>query len=124
MAKTPPQELTLANLQGGALMETATRELRRIAENIQDPNTDPKAKRELTIKVVLEPDDTRQMIKMTTSAQAKLPGPDAGKSVALVGMMPGTKKLALFEAYTAQELFPDEEEAVEPPIQPLKQARA
>lgn len=107
MPHTPPTELTLANLAGGALMETATAELRRIAENIQDPNTAAASKRKLVITVQLEPDETRQMVKLTYTVKADVPGPDAGKTVALVAMDPGSKCLALFEAYTQASLFPE-----------------
>lgn len=109
MANSTPTEITLANLAGGALMECASAELRRIAENIQDPNTKADAKRKLTISVQLEPDETRQMVKLTYTVKADVPGPDAGKTVALVAMDPGSKCLALFEAYTQASLFPDSE---------------
>ena len=122
MAQNPPTELTLANLAGGALMETATAELRRIAENIQDPNTAATAKRKLVITLQLEPDETRQMVKMTYSTKADIPGPDAGKTVALVGMAPGSKTLALYEAYTQQALFPQEPLPNVAPLDASKQA--
>jgi hypothetical protein len=60
-----PTELTLANLAGGALLECASMELRKICENIQDPNCKPDAKRKLVISVLIEPDETRQMAKVT-----------------------------------------------------------
>ena len=118
MSQTPPTELTLATLAGGALLETATTELRRIAENIQDPNTAATAKRKHVITVVLEPDETRQMVKIQYSAKADIPGPDAGKTVALVALAPGCKSLALFEAYTQQALFPEQGEQTAIPFDP------
>jgi len=118
MAQTPT-EITLANLAGGALMECATAELRRICENIQDPNVKADAKRKLKIEILLEPDETRQMVKVTYQVQAAIPGPDAGKTVAIVAMDPTNNTLTLFEAYTQQSLFPQEEQ---PGVMPLAAA--
>lgn len=112
-----PTEITLANLAGGALMETATAELRRICENIQDPNVKADSKRKLKIEILLEPDETRQMVRITYQVQAAIPGPDAGKTVALVAMDPNSNALTLFEAYQQQPLFPPDEE---PGIAPLE----
>jgi len=48
-------ELTLLSMCGGAVQEKVNRELHKVADNILDPNTDSKAKREVNIKIVLAP---------------------------------------------------------------------
>ena len=48
-------ELTLLSMCGGAIQEKVNRELHKVADNILDPNTDSKAKREVNIKIVLVP---------------------------------------------------------------------
>jgi len=99
----PTPEITLANLAGGALMETATDEMRRISENIMDPNVAASAKRKLTVEILFEPDDTRQMVKMTYQVKASMPGRECGKTVAIVNRDPETG-LGLYEAFVAQPL--------------------
>lgn len=115
MSKTP--QITLANLAGGGLMETASAELHRICDNIQDPNVKADAKRKLKIEILLEPDETRQMVKVTYQVQASIPGPDAGKTVAIVAMDPESKGLALFEAFTQPPLFDEQPEQQAIPFQ-------
>jgi hypothetical protein len=112
--------MTLATIANGALMETATAELRRICENIQDPNTKAEAKRKLKIEILLEPNEKREHANITYTVKPEMPGPDAGKTLAVIAMDPETRSLALFEAYTPQTLFPEPES----PAIPLGRARA
>lgn len=51
------RKLTLASLFGGALQEKVNRALYKVAENILDPNTAAKAKRTVTIKLSLLPNE-------------------------------------------------------------------
>ena len=51
------RKLTLASLFGGALQEKVNRALYKVAENILDPNTAAKAKRTVTIKLSLVPNE-------------------------------------------------------------------
>ena len=48
-------EITLENLCGGAIQEKVNRAIYRVANNILDPNTDPKKKREVNVKITLLP---------------------------------------------------------------------
>lgn len=102
-----PIEITLANLAGGALMETASYELRKICENIADPNCKADAKRKLQINVLIEPDEKRQMAKVTYEVKSVMPGPDAGKTMAYIAMTPNSSALSLFEVETHPALFDD-----------------
>ncbi|WP_306600721.1 hypothetical protein [Geothrix sp. 21YS21S-2] len=105
----PPTEITLANLAGGALMECATLEFRKICANIQDPNTSAEAKRKLTINVLIEPDEKRGMARITYEVKSSVPGPDAGKTSAYIAFDPASKALGLFEVESHPPLFePDE----------------
>lgn len=113
-----PIEITLANLAGGALMECTTAELRKICDNIADPNCKADAKRKLQITVQIEPDETRQMARVTYEVKSSIPGPDAGKTMAYIAMTPGAEKaLSLFEVERHQPLF---EEEPNPSVQPLE----
>lgn len=52
------ERLTLASLCGGAVQEKVDRALEKVANNILDPNTDPKKKRVITLKITLKPDES------------------------------------------------------------------
>ena len=105
-----PEEMSLANLCGGALMEMATGELRRISANIVDPNIRPTAKRKLHLEVIFEPDETRQMIKTTYTVKAVCPPVEPGKSVTYVAIDGAGDGPALFEQFTPQRLFDEKTE--------------
>ena len=51
------EKLTLANLCGGAIQEKMDRAIEKVARNILDPNTDPKKKRSITLKLIFQPDE-------------------------------------------------------------------
>lgn len=48
-------KITLENLCGGAIQEKVNRAIHKVANNILDPNTDPKKKREVNVKITLLP---------------------------------------------------------------------
>jgi hypothetical protein len=52
------EKLTLATICGGAVQEKVDRALERVAENILDPNTDPRKKRSITLKITFKPDES------------------------------------------------------------------
>jgi len=104
-----PKELTLANLAGGALMECVTAEMRRVCENIQDPNSKAEAKRKLQINIVFEPDERRAMTDITYDVKATLVGPDTGKSMAYITRVAGTEEFTLVEVESQPPLFEPED---------------
>jgi len=65
-------DVTLESLAGGALTELFARELGVVLGNIQDINTDPDAVREITLKVKLKPNDSREVVVVRASASSKL----------------------------------------------------
>ena len=74
------ERLTLATLCGGAVQEKIDRALEKVARNILDPNTDPKKKRVITLKVVLKPDDEdREDVEVTADVNVTL-SPELGVS--------------------------------------------
>lgn len=52
-------KLNYEGLGDDGLSERVNRELADIVANIDDPNTDPKAMRELTVKIKIKPDEKR-----------------------------------------------------------------
>ena len=51
------KKLSLDTYAGGALRERLLYELQRVSANIWNPNTSPVAKRTITLKLVIAPDD-------------------------------------------------------------------
>ena len=63
------QHINLEQLAGGAFTAQINRELKKVAENIQDPNTDATAKRKITVVMEFKPNEARDFV--TTGVQAK-----------------------------------------------------
>jgi hypothetical protein len=100
-----PIEMTLANLGSGGLMECATAELRKICDNIADPNFKTEATRKLNITIEIKPDAKGQSAQITYSCKASLPGQEAGKTMAHIAMKPGSSAITLFEVEHHPNLF-------------------
>lgn len=115
MSITPPLEMTLANLAGGALLECATVELRKICDNIADPNVKTAAKRKLRIDITIEPDERGQTASISYEVKTVMPGPDAGRTMAHVARDPETNAISLFEVESHPPLFEQQ-----PPLKPVE----
>lgn len=63
---------SLIDMAMGAMKERVDYEMSRCIQNIADPNTKAVAKREITLKITLEPDENRQHIEVSCSATSKL----------------------------------------------------
>ncbi len=63
---------SILEMCNGAFQERADYEMKRIIENILDPNTDPAAKRSITIKIELKPDAERTNVAVYCSAKSTL----------------------------------------------------
>lgn len=119
MANTPV-ELNLANIGGGDLMECASHELRKICQNIADPNVKTSAKRKLNISIEIKPDETGQMAQIAYTVKSAMPGPDSGKTMAYIAVSPEGREISLFEVERHPNLF---EEKPIPGIEPLSIAK-
>lgn len=92
-----PNELTLANIGHGDLMAAASLEIRKIGEDIANPNTKTDAKRSLSIKITFEPDATGQLAKIGYVLKTTLAEPEAGKAVATIAMVPEGQAISFFQ---------------------------
>lgn len=63
---------SLLQMAGGAIMERADYELTRAIDNIADPNTEPTAKRKITVTLTLTPDAERKKIRVSAQAKSTL----------------------------------------------------
>ena len=65
-------DLDLSSISSGGLQEKVDLELKKVFENIHDPNTKSTAKRKLTINIELVPDEKREVISMTSNVKSTL----------------------------------------------------
>lgn len=70
---------------GSGALESFTDEIRDIAENIANPNTDPEKSRTLTIKLTFKPDKSRQAVKTSVSMNSSLAPRLANETMFLLG---------------------------------------
>jgi hypothetical protein len=116
-----PEEMTIANLDGGGLMELATREFHKICDNVADPNVRTDATRKLTINIEVKPDRKGQTADVAYSVKSTLVGPDKAKTTAFIAQAPGSQDISLFGVDVRQgDLFPEGEEQGGPVAVPSK----
>jgi len=78
-------DINILQLAQGAVQEKLDREFEKVFENIQDPNVKATAKRTITLKIDLVPDDVRQVVKTNVSATSKLAPTDPVATTILTG---------------------------------------
>ena len=63
---------SLVEMASGAILERVDYETMRVMNNIMDPNTNPIAKRKITLTLEFKPDKNRQMISVEATAKSTL----------------------------------------------------
>lgn len=66
------EEVTLSNICGGSVEEVFQREWASLLANIGDINTDPEAKRKLTLEFTITPFEDRSGAKVTFACKSKI----------------------------------------------------
>ena len=74
------ENLTITTINDGDLVKKFKKALPLILDNITDANTDPKAARDIILKIRFKPDAETDEIAVFTTCQLKL-APDTGESV-------------------------------------------
>ena len=92
------EKLSLGDLYDGAAIEAANIELQKVLDNIQDPNTDPKAVRKVSLEVKFKPNKDRSLAEVFISATSKL-APDLPLETAVLTDRKGDKGIG-------RELYP------------------
>jgi len=64
--------VTLETMANGAASELFSHELKRVIENIQDPNTETTKARKITIDVVILPSKDREMGEVSVTCKSNL----------------------------------------------------
>lgn len=87
---------SLLQMAKGAIQERVDYEVSRVIDNILDVNTDPTAKRKVTLTVELKPDEERQVVKITATAKSTL-APTVPVGTSLVITADGNGEMVLAE---------------------------
>jgi len=104
------QDLTLDSLAGGGAIEQFHRELDRVLANIRDPNTDPKAVRKVTLKVLIKPNEARDSAAVAVDVTAHLANPRRLGSQIFIGER-GGKTVAVTHDPRQGDMFRTETDA-------------
>ena len=66
------QRTSIMQMAQGAFQERVDFEMKRVVDNILDPNTKPTAKRKITLTIEMTPDDERRVIDISVVAKSTL----------------------------------------------------
>ena len=98
MKKTKVQNfVNLDTFAGGALAEKLSKALEDVARNIQDPNTEPTAKRAINITMKFSPNKSRNVVGTSISVQTKLATAEAIDTQLAIGIDLRTGELQIAE---------------------------
>jgi hypothetical protein len=90
VAATRTEEIAdLSTLGAGATAEKFAAELRAVLENIRDPNTDPKAKRKISLEFVFHPAEDRETVMVSITTKSTLGKTKPAGDVMYVGKHEG-----------------------------------
>ena len=106
------EQVSLDTLGFGAAAEMFQAELEKVVFNVQDPNTKPELKRNITLKLVIKPTKDRSMCAVEIHCDSKLAPVLPFESTMFVGVEHG---VAVATEYSPQQqqLFSNPEPAVE-----------
>jgi hypothetical protein len=101
-------EAGLATISRGELLSAANFQLQRAIENCLDPNTESKANRTLTIKVVIKPNATRTCAEVAYQVDLKCPTDSAGADQIFIRQQDGKAFVPKGEQMTFETFENDE----------------
>ena len=108
---------SLLEMASGAILERVDYEAARVAENIEDPNTDWKRKRKIQITLVFEASADRETVQMETEVKTTLaPMMPVSTSLYMVRDDQGDPMIVEAVRQTPGQLDMDGGEAEEPKI--------
>lgn len=103
--------VTLETLGHGAAAELFDKELSRVLDNIMDPDTSATAKRSITLKVEITPDDGRAEARISVTASSKIAAPRGAGGTMFIGRYGGKPVATSFNPQQQQMEF---DEATKP----------
>ena len=91
------KHINLEEFASGALNELINREMKRVTENIQDPNTSPKAKRKITVEIIFKPNEQRDFVSTEVNVKPTLAPALGALTVMAMGRDPKTGEVDAVE---------------------------
>lgn len=105
-----PVPVNIGNICGGSVDERFGRELAEVMKNIADLNTNPTAKRKITLEFVITPGHTREVAEVEFRCTSKLAPASSQKSNMFI-----SKRMGSVQAYARdprqEEMFRNEKPA-------------
>lgn len=92
--KTKNIQVNLSEIANGGLQEKFEHEVAKVAENIEDPNTDSSKKRKITITMDFIPTDDRSSVIIGTQVKSSLVPEDGVGTTMLIGRTKSGKMAA------------------------------
>jgi len=111
--------VTLNTIANGAAVELFDRELQRVIQNIADPNTSAKARREIHIKVTILPDEERSIGYARIECASKLGDIKPVQTVMYFGRNKENKLVAVANNIIQPSMFDQPENQNVTPIRAL-----
>lgn len=102
-----PMKPMLSEMASGAAEDLFSAAVDQVLANIDDPNTDAKAARTITLTITFRPNEERTQSTMQVKCATKLAGVRPVGTLVFMGRRRG--KLAMVEALGQETLFPAEE---------------
>lgn len=96
-------ELNVSTLSGGALVERIQDEISKAIANITDPNTPPKKPRTITMKMVIKPNEHRNMAEVSVTTSSTLCPPMPIETGIYIGMDPKTGEVGASELTSGED---------------------
>lgn len=90
-------QASILEMARGAIMEQVDVEVSKVIENILDPNTEPKKKRQLVLTVDFIPSADRETVVVSANAKSKLQPNNAIQTSLFVGVNHATGELCATE---------------------------
>lgn len=98
------REVTLGSFGDGVAEELFKAAMEQVLTNIDDPNTDPKAARSVTLRFDFKTEDDRRTSKIAVSCGTKLAGVRPASATVFIGRHDG--RLSAREAPKQEDMFP------------------
>jgi hypothetical protein len=108
------QTVTLKTLAKGAALELFDREMDAVVANIADVNTNPKAKREINIKVIIQPDENRGLGVAALQVTSKLAAVKPVGALLYFGRDRTGKAVAVSNDFTQPGIFDTQKSNIVP----------
>lgn len=109
-------ELNVSTLSNGALVERIQDEISKAIANITDPNTPAKKPRTITMKMVIKPNEQRNIAEVSVTTSSTLCPPTPIETGIYIGVDPKTGEVGASEFASSedpmQHVLPEIEQAM------------